>query len=154
MLYHIVLQTDSADMAVVFREGEKSMRSSALDRLGICVSAACIVQCLALPLLVILTPLVSVGFLGGDSFHLMLLAVILPITLVAFALGFRVHGDHRVLLPGLVGLTVVILAAALEGLVFDRAVATALTSIGGLLLITGHWFNLRQRRRACLRPKA
>ncbi len=139
-------------MAAVIEPKNRDRKGVVLDRLAICVSGLCLVQCLLLPLLVVLTPLMSLGIFGEEIFHLVLLGLIVPVSLAAFALGYRVHRNRQMLIPGLAGLLVVILAAVFE---HDMtALGTALlTSLGGVLLITGHWLNLRSRRQACLAPQ-
>jgi hypothetical protein len=132
-------------------DGPDARAGSVLDRMGIFVSAFCLAQCLLLPALVIVSPLTSTGFLGHEAFHLGLLAVIVPVSLGAFGLGYRLHGNRTMLIPGLIGLSVVAFAA-IFGHDFMSAWGSALlTSLGGMLLITGHWMNLRRRRQFCMR---
>lgn len=139
------------DMAAVIEPKERDRKGILLDRLAICVSGLCLVQCLLLPVLVVLTPLMSLGIFGEEIFHILLLGLIVPVSLGAFVLGYRVHRNRQMLVPGLSGLLIVILAAVFE---HDMtALGTAmLTSLGGVLLIFGHWLNLRRRREACLTP--
>lgn len=140
-------------MAVVFKSNREPKTGAALDRVAICVSAACLAQCLLLPVLVVVTPLISVGFLADSHFHLFLLLVIVPVSLAAFALGYRAHRNTRMLVPGLIGLSLVLAAAILEVTVIDHLAAALLTSLGGVFLIAGHWINLRQRRTVCMQPQ-
>ncbi|MCC5864840.1 MAG: MerC domain-containing protein [Wenzhouxiangella sp.] len=139
-------------MAAVIEPKSRDRKGVILDRLAICVSGLCLVQCLLLPLLVVLTPLISLGIFGEEIFHMVLLGLIMPVSLAAFFLGYRVHRNRQMLVPGLTGLLIVILAAVFE---HDMtALGTALlTSLGGALLIFGHWLNLRRRREACLAPQ-
>ena len=139
-------------MAVVFKSNQEARTGTTLDRMAICVSAACMAQCLLLPVLVVLTPLVSVGFLADELFHLFLLAVIVPISLMAFGLGYRTHRNTTMLVPGLIGLSLIIAAAVLEATVLSTLAVALLTSLGGVFLIAGHWLNLRQRRSVCMQP--
>ena len=139
-------------MAVVFKSNQEARTGTTLDRMAICVSAACMAQCLLLPVLVVLTPLVSVGFLADELFHLFLLAVIVPISLMAFGLGYRTHRNTTMLIPGLIGLSLIIAAAVLEATVLSTLAVAVLTSLGGVFLIAGHWLNLRQRRSVCMQP--
>ncbi|TVQ35309.1 MAG: MerC domain-containing protein [Wenzhouxiangella sp.] len=139
-------------MAAVIETNEQDRKGVALDRVAICVSGLCLVQCLALPLLVLLTPLMSLGIFGEELFHILLLVLIVPVSIAAFALGYRVHRNRRMLVPGLMGLILVIVAAMLEGAVLGVLGTALLTSLGGVLLITGHWMNLRRRREVCLSP--
>ncbi|QKK03662.1 MAG: MerC domain-containing protein [Pseudomonadota bacterium] len=109
-------------------------------------------QCLLLSLTLLIAPVLSLGVFGSDAFHRVLLAVILPLSVAAFALGYRAHRSAGLLLPGAVGLGLLFLAAFLEARVLGPLTASALTSLGGLCLMAAHWLNLRQRRRARMRP--
>lgn len=153
MLYHSTqVQEFETKMAAVLKTDKQGISGSALDRAAICASAVCLVQCLVLPVLLVISPLVSLGFFGSELFHLLLLGLILPLSLIAFTLGYRRHRNSLMLVPGLTGLAVITAAALLEGGLLGPLAAALLTSLGGLLLITGHWMNLRQRRQACVRP--
>jgi len=140
-------------MAAVFKSPEHVASGKILDRAGICVSAVCLVQCLALSLAIVLAPMMSLGIFGSDLFHRLLLALILPLSVGAFWLGYRSHRSLAVLLAGLAGLGLVLSAAWLEATVLPPLAASALTSIGGVTLIVTHWLNLRRRRSVCLRPR-
>lgn len=139
-------------MAVVFKSPERIAQASLLDRAGICVSAVCLVQCFVLSLAIVLAPMMSLGIFGSDLFHRLLLALILPLSVGAFWLGYRSHRSLALLLTGLAGLGLVLSAALLEATVLSPLAASALTSIGGVTLIAAHWLNLRRRRSVCLRP--
>lgn len=139
-------------MAAVFDTEKPKIRNQVFDRAAICVSGLCLVQCLLLPVLVVVTPLASVGFLGEEWFHMALLLVVLPLSLLAFSLGFRRHRNRAMWIPGGLGLVLIALAAIAEiSHLASHWQAAVLTSLGGLLLITGHWLNLRYRRLACLK---
>lgn len=137
-------------MAAVFESKTSVRKADRLDQAAICLSGACLVHCLALPVLMVLAPWVSLGVFGEKWFHLALVVLVVPISLFAFRTGLRQHGDRGMLLPGLSGLTLVSLAAMLEfAHIGSHELAAAVTSVGGVLLIIGHWRNLRGRR--CLR---
>jgi hypothetical protein len=136
--------------AVIKTTPQEARAGSTLDRLGIAVSAFCLIQCLALPLLVLISPLTSLGLLGHEAFHLLLLLVVVPVSAGAFFLGYRSHHNRSMLLPGLSGLAIVAFAAVFGHDVLGDLGSALVTSFGGLLLITGHWINLRQRRRYLL----
>lgn len=114
------------------------------DRAAICVSGLCLAQCLFLPV-VLAASLVTLGAREIAAFHLFLLAVILPLSLAAFALGYLRHRSTRMVLPGLGGLSLLVLTAVLEP-TLDPVSRVVLTSLGGVLLITGHMLNIRDRR--------
>ncbi len=139
-------------MAVVFTSPDRVKRASLLDRAGICVSAVCLLQCLVLSLAIVLAPMMSLGIFGSDLFHRILLAVILPVGVGAFWLGYRAHRSLALLLTGLTGLGLILAAAVLEATVLSPLAASGVTSMGGVMLIVGHWLNLRRRRLVCMRP--
>lgn len=138
-------------MAAVFESKAAAPEGDRLDQAAICLSGACLLHCLAVPVLMVLAPWISLGFFGEKWFHLALVVFVVPISVLAFRLGLRQHGDRRMLLPGLSGLGLVAIAAVMEfAHIGSHELAAALTSLGGILLIVGHWRNLRGRR--CARP--
>lgn len=139
-------------MAAVFNSPDRSTRASLLDRAGICVSVLCLLQCLALSLVIVIAPVVSLGIFGSDLFHRFLLSIILPIGVAAFWLGYRRHGRLALLLTGLTGLALVLAAAVLEATILPPLAASAVTSVGGITLVVSHWLNLRRGRSVCLQP--
>ncbi|MDT8410731.1 MAG: MerC domain-containing protein, partial [Wenzhouxiangellaceae bacterium] len=131
---------------VVLNLDKRVVPAGWLDRLGIAASAFCLVQCLALPLALIFAPLASSGLFSHEMFHLILLAVILPVSLPAFVLGFLRHRNARMWIPASLGLALLLLASVLEQRHALGAGSIALvTSSGGVLLILGHVLNLRSR---------
>lgn len=138
-------------MAAVLESKAVAPPGDRLDQAAICLSGACLLHCLALPVLMVLAPWISFGIFGAKWFHLALVAFVVPISLVAFRTGLRQHGNRRILLPGLAGLALVAMAAIMEfAHIGSHELAAGITSIGGVLLIVAHWRNLRGRR--CLRP--
>lgn len=134
-------------MVAVMKGAKGELQTGWLDRLGIGVSAFCLVQCLALPVIVILAPTASAGFLSHELFHVLLLAVILPVSGLAFGLGFARHRNAAMWVPGGIGLGLIVLAAALEqGHVIPSLGVALLTSAGGVGLILGHLANMRAQR--------
>ncbi len=125
-----------------------------LDRLGICVSAVCLIQCLSLSLALLLAPFAYLGIFGSDWFHMTLLIVIVPIGLAAFWQGYRRHGRLGLVLVGMAGLVLLLTTAVLEVIVLPALAASALTALGGALLIVAHWLNLRSSRGVCRRRES
>lgn len=117
-----------------------------MDRLGIAVSAFCLVQCLALPLALVFAPLAAYGMLDHELFHLIMLAVIVPVSLLAFTAGFLRHRNVRMWVPAAAGFGLLLLAALLEQRhVLGPGWIALVTSCGGLALIFGHVLNMRSR---------
>lgn len=114
-----------------------------LDTAAVILSGICLLHCLALPVVLTIVPIMNVTLLDEATFHLIMLAVILPVSLVALAIGCRQHKDRATLLLGTTGLVVLTLTALFGhdslGLTGERLV----TSMGGLILAMAHIQNYR-----------
>jgi len=105
------------------------------DTIGIALSGLCLLHCLLLPLLVALTPTISV--VAGEGVHRMLLLVLVPPLLLALVRGRRRHGRRdpsALLLTGLA----LLLAGAFLG---SEAWEVPLTVAGSIAVVTGHALN-------------
>jgi len=91
-----------------------SQLSPQLDRLGVFLSATCLLHCLALPILLTLAPMTQIGMLDEHSFHAILLWFIVPISLVALSIGCWQHKDKTIVVLGVLGLGILI-ATGLSG---------------------------------------
>lgn len=127
---------------------ESAGASAAWDKAGIGISAACMMHCTALPLLLTLSPSMLGGLLNHNSFHQWLLLLILPTALIAFGIGWSRHRRLSYLVPGLLGLTLVVLAVLFGHEVLGELGEKLLTFSGGLALVIGHMMNLRRSAKA------
>lgn len=119
---------------------------SAVDRLGVFASVACLIHCLLLPLLVPLLPLLA-GVAETESVHEGLLVFLSCCALLAFVPGYRTHRALSVLVFGTLGVLLLAGGVLAHELPLLRGLDTPLTSIGGLVLISTHLANLRLCRR-------
>lgn len=126
----------------------KSADATVLDKAAIGLSAACLVQCLALPVSFLLLPALSISLSMHALFHLTLLVVALPLSLAAFGLGWRRHRSRHVVVLGGIGLMALITAATLGHDILGVTGEVLLTSAGGVLLIWAHVLNLMHSRSA------
>ena len=114
------------------------------DRLGICLSALCVVHCLLTPVLLIALPSVQwlpsiAPFLGHERYHLIMLIVLPVLAVLAFIPGYRLHRDVRVFIWAAPGIVAIALGALLfEGQVWLEAGASI---AGSLMLIRAHMLN-------------
>jgi len=115
--------------------------SKLTDHLGIVASCACLIHCIMLPIVVLLTHVET----DIEWFHQAMVALTALISGHALYHGYKVHCRHIVLVYGGVGLMVMI--AALFG---SDAFETAATATGALLIIVAHVFNIRLRRACCV----
>ena len=141
-------------MSAVLKQAPLKGSGKGFDQAAICVSAACLVHCLVVPALLVVAPWLSLGFLGEEWFHLTMVLLIVPLSLVGFRLGYRRHGNRTALKPGFFGLALIVLAAVFEAThIVSHTVAAVLTSIGGIALIVAHWRNLKPCRCTLARPE-
>ncbi len=116
------------------------------DRLGVLVSTACAVHCAMVPILLGILPTAGVA-LGDERLEWLLLALAGVIASFSLGRGYQRHRSKRVLVALSVGLSLLVVARAMEQ-VSDRVVAAALVSVMGAgVLIYGHLHNLRLSRR-------
>lgn len=121
-----------------------------MDRVAIGLSGVCAVHCLITPLALVALPVAAGAWLGGESFHLWLLLLILPLSTTALTLGCRRHKDMAVMLLGIAGMALLVLAVLLPVEWLGENGERALTLAGSAALIAGHVRNFRMcRASAC-----
>lgn len=112
--------------------------------MAVALSGLCLLHCLTLPILIALIPFMSQ--FGEGHFHVQMLLVVLPVSVMAFSLGFRRHRIKSVIAWGGVGMLLLVLGATVVhdffGLVVDRTV----TICAALILAFAHYFNNRFSR--------
>ena len=135
MLYYIL----RAPTTPMTQDTQKSR--SWLDGIAVGLSMLCLVHCLALPLIIIGVPLLAQ--FAETHLHYQLLLLVVPLSVVAFAIGYRRHRMWRILVAGAAGLGLLIVGATIAhsqlGLLADRLFTIA----GSLLLAAAHWKNSR-----------
>ena len=108
------------------------------------MSGVCLLHCLALPLLILALPLP--GLVAGEHFHAQVLAIVIPVSMVAIALGFRKHGDRRILVWAAIGMLLLIVGGTLVHASFGIVADTIVTIAAGLVLAATHYANSRLAR--------
>ena len=114
-----------------------------LDIIAVSISGLCALHCMLMPLALILFPVLSGSLFAGEEFHQLLLWVILPSSGLALWLGCRHHKDWLVLLLGLSGLLLLMLAAFQGHSWFGEWGERLVTVGGGVIMATGHIRNYR-----------
>ena len=120
-----------------------SQLSPQLDRLGVFLSATCLLHCLALPILLTLAPMTQIGMLDEHSFHAILLWFIVPISLVALSISCWQHKDKTIVVLGVLGLGILIATGLSGHTYFDPMVERLLTILAGLILAIAHLRNFK-----------
>lgn len=120
------------------------------DRLGLCLSVACLIHCLATPIILIALPGFSYLIAdhdhghdhGHEMFHQVLLGILPLLAVLAFIPGYRQHRKLEIFywaLPGIVALALGVI------LTHDTPVlATAITILGSALLVRAHLLNRKE----------
>lgn len=113
------------------------------DWFGIAASTACAMHCILVPTLLITGTVLPASFLSDELFHTVMLWVIIPTALLAFAIGCALHKDRWVLALGLLGLTGMLLAVSVFHDIAGEAGERAATLISAAILIAAHYRNFR-----------
>lgn len=120
---------------------------SALDAAGAALSSLCLVHCLALPLLALAVPALAGALAHGHEhdhlLHLLLVALALPVSALAFLRGLRLHGRRVPVALALPGFLLMVAGALAHGVAVQM-----LTVSGGLMVAAAHLLNWRARRLA------
>jgi hypothetical protein len=117
------------------------------DRIAIALSTICIVHCIAMPFIVALLPLAAISFGGDAHFHQLMLWLVVPTSIVGFALGFRVHRRASIILAGAAAVALLTTAALWGHAAWNAPTEVAVSLIASILLATAHWRNFREVRR-------
>mgnify|MGYP001335562180 CR=1 FL=1 len=121
-----------------------------LDKFAVSTSAICAIHCLCLPLLLVMFPALGATIFGQESFHVLLLWMVIPLSFVALTMGCRKHKSGLVVLSGLTGLTLLIGAASLGHDVLGENGERIVTLMGAIAIAFGHMRNYTLcRRMAC-----
>lgn len=108
------------------------------------LSGLCLVHCLLLPLIIVAVPLLA--RLDESHFHLQMLLIVVPVSLFAFALGFRRHHSKAIIAGGIAGITVLALGGTVAHTNYGILADSLLTIAGSIILATSHYFNNRLTR--------
>ena len=122
-----------------------------LDRAAIALSGLCLLHCLALPLIILVLP--ALGADDGGHFHVQMLIVVVPVSVVAFAMGIKRHRRYAVVAAGVVGIGLMAIGATVAHDRFGLLADTLLTVSGALILATAHFYNSKLSRHRA-RPSA
>lgn len=118
------------------------------DKFAIGLSTLCALHCLALPLLLSLAPSIIALPLEAETFHILMVVLIIPISLYTLTVGCKKHKRYGVLIWGIGGLICLVLAVVLGETYIDEFGEKTMTLIGSLLIASGHWSNYRLCRDA------
>ena len=131
--------------------------STFFDKFAILLSSICAIHCIALPIIASAIPLFAVTIHHGHQlhefwFHQFILFFILPVSIIALVMGFRIHRKITPMIVGLLGLAILTgTALFIEQLLYAHIIPhegeTVLTITGGIIHATGHILNLLATRK-------
>lgn len=127
---------------------DSSRQRALFDKIAVGLSGLCLLHCLLLPFVVAVLPFL--GQLDGDHLHTEMLIFVIPVSVVALAVGFRRHGQINVIISGAAGLIILTTGALvvhdLYGLIADRM----MTVMGSIVLAFTHYQNFRLAKKDLL----
>lgn len=125
---------------------QNSRRSARwLDGTAVALSTLCVLHCLTLPLLVAGLPLLAEY--TTEHFHVQMLVIVLPLSILALAFGYRRHSNGRVVAAGSAGMLLLFIGATLAHSILGLAADRLFTISGALILAAAHFYNSLFARR-------
>lgn len=116
---------------------------SITDKFAIGLSSICAMHCLLFPIALGLLPSLAALPLGGESFHFWMVLAVIPTSAIALFLGCKKHGRTQVLLWGVPGVLLLVLAILLGEDLIGEVGEKGLTLLGATLVSIGHFLNYR-----------
>ncbi|GAA5219011.1 MerC domain-containing protein [Corallincola platygyrae] len=120
-----------------------NVKTQTLDRFAIGVSLLCAIHCALLPVAIAMIPAMAGTMFADESFHMILVGVVLPTSALALLFGCRKHGHWRVLGWGAAGLLSLVLALVIGHDVFGEFGEKGMTLLGSAMVAYGHIQNFR-----------
>lgn len=117
-----------------------------LDQTAVALSGLCLVHCLLLPLMIAVFPIFGFTLMEHETFHQIILVVVIPTTALALGMGFRRHRSGLVAALGIAGVAALVIAAFAVHALGAESLERWITVGGGLLLAAAHIGNFRLTR--------
>jgi len=116
-----------------------------LDQLGITVSILCAVHCALLPVVMMLLPLIGLGFFANPEIEAGIILLSLMVGLISMSKSWRVHRSFKPAGIILLGFLFIMTGHCLVMEKFEWILLTA----GSSLVALAHYINWRYTRSAC-----
>jgi hypothetical protein len=114
-----------------------------IEGIAVMAAIACLVHCIALPVIVAALPVLASVMPIPETFHVLALAFAVPATGGALYVGYRRHRLAAPLLVGGAGILLLALGVLHWG---ETPLETPVTILGSLLIAAAHVTNWRMRR--------
>ena len=109
------------------------------DKLAIGLSGLCLIHCLLLPIIIIFLPFL--GTINEYHFHLEILLIIFPISIIALWLGYKSHKKIEIIYFAIFGLLLLTIGGTIIHSLHGEKIDTIVTIIGSLTLGYSHYKN-------------
>lgn len=116
------------------------------DKIAVTLSMLCVLQCLFLPLVVMLLPVLDLWWLSDSFLHPFLLLVVIPLTVLTLLPGYFHHKNNQPIFIALPALSLLIFGAFIPESFSEKL----LTVFGASFLAVAHLRNMQLSRRAKL----
>ncbi|GHF00678.1 MerC domain-containing protein [Thalassotalea profundi] len=116
------------------------------DKFSIGLSMLCAIHCMLLPLLLVALPSLGALQLDNEAFHIWMLIAVIPTSIYALTLGCKKHKRYRLLIWGITGLTLMILAVTLGHNIIGETGEKILTLLGAFCVVIAHFGNFKRCR--------
>jgi len=113
------------------------------DKIAVTLSMLCILQCLFMPVLITMMPLLDFWWLSDEFLHPAMLLIVIPPTFLALIPGYLKHQDTRPLLIAIPALLLLIIGAFIGESIIEKL----LTISGALILAVAHLLNMGLNRK-------
>lgn len=105
------------------------------------LSALCLIHCLLVPVFIAALPLLAQ--FNDSHFHVQMLIVVIPVSLIAYGLAYPRHRNKSIIAWGIAGIAIMFVGGTVAHNNFGPIADSALTVAGSLILATSHYFNNR-----------
>lgn len=111
-----------------------------LDRIAISLSSLCLLHCMATPVILLLLPAASLSLAIPESFHIWMLLLAIPVSILALRAG---HKHHRLILPSCAAVTGLCLLGMGAFVIPTEMLELIVTVAGAVCLAAAHFWNAR-----------
>jgi hypothetical protein len=126
-------------------QSDKSFWWRVADRIGATASFLCAIHCAALPFVLAILPLIGLEFLASHTFERGFVMFACALALFSLGRGYRRHRLSQPLMFALPGLVLLLLGVTVAESI-SIVVHSVLVTLGGLLVASSHFLNLRADR--------
>ncbi|MDP2561181.1 MerC domain-containing protein [Psychrobium sp. 1_MG-2023] len=117
--------------------------TTSLDKSAIALSILCLIHCLALPVFLVLFPVIAITAINQELFHALLLLCVLPISIAALIMGCKQHNQLSVAFYGGLGLVALVVAVTYGESQLGAMGEKVLTTIGTVIIAFAHLQNYK-----------